>query len=293
MNVVTRLDFDGVLCAVMLHEMETIAEVGFSTPQALEEGQLMDGLKPGDIVAHLPFHRDAGYWYHNHDTSHLDQAMLANVKGKWGVAPSSSRQIFDHYKSAKLDKYKPLVELADKIGTANMTKEDVLTPSAWVKVAYTLDPRFAMDYNYGMTMMNAIKAGKSPDEILALPQVARRWQLYQADEERYQEELKAHTKVFGNVILTDFRTLDRAPRGNRFFAFIQYPEGNVHVRLESGAGRRVKVSVSKSIFNKTCQVDVGKLMEEYGGGGPAGAGTCIIGALTADEKVMEIIKKLK
>jgi len=293
MNLVTRLDFDGIVSAVMIHEMEPVSGINFADPKTLEEGGLLDILERGDIIAHLPIHPDAGIWFHNHDTSHIDQRLLEKVKGKFGVAPSTAHQVYEYYKSPKLERYVPLVNVADKIGTANLTEEDILAPKDWMMVSYTLDPRFSQDHSFGMLIMDGIKGGKSAAEVLTIPQVARRVELYKKDEERFLEELKKASKVMGNVIITDFRELYQAPRGNRFRVFVEYPDGNVHLRIEAMPGFRTKVSVSRSIINHTCNVHIGHLMEEYGGGGMEGAGTCMVGKKAADEKIVEIVKKLK
>ncbi|NQT35579.1 hypothetical protein HQ587_10350 [bacterium] len=293
MNLVTRLDFDGILCGVMIHDMENVADINFTDPKTMEEGGLLDILEPSDIIAHLPIHSDAGMWFHNHDASHVDSRLLEGVKGKWGVAPSTSRQVYEFYNNPALQKYEPIIAVADRIGTANLTQEDVQSPKEWVMISYTLDPRFTLDDSYGKLILQAIKDGRTPNDILALPAVEKRVDLYVQDVKRYIEEVKAHTKLEGNVILTDFRELVQAPRGNRFAVFVMYPDGNVHVRLDGLGGFRTKVSVSKSIFNRTCPHHIGRMMEEYGGGGPEGAGTCMLGRKSAPEKIPEILNRLK
>ncbi len=293
MNLITRLDFDGILCAAMIHEIESIRDISFSDPKTIEEGGLLDILQRGDVVAHLPFHSDAGIWFHNHDVSHINPERLKGVKGKYGVAPSTARQVYEYYNSPVLQKYEPLVKIADKIGSANLDKDDIISPTGWVLVSCTLDPRFSHDHSYGILILNSIKGDRSAEEVLALPPVTRRVELYKSDEKQYLTALKEHTKLYGNIIITDFRGLDHAPRGNRFVVFVEYEQGNVHVRLESLGGFRTKVSVSKSILNRTSKVNVGRMLEDFGGGGPEGAGTCIFGRKTAEDKIVDIINKLK
>ena len=121
----------------------------------------------------------------------------------------------------------------------------------------------------------------------------KRIRRYFHDEDVYQELLAKHTKMSGKVIVTDFRNLETVPHGNRFSVFPAYPDGNVHIRLQAAGMRRVKASVSKSITNKTCNVNIGKMLEEFGGGGPAGAGTCMLGHKTADKRIEQIINSLK
>ncbi len=292
MNLITRLDFDGIVCAVMIYQMENVNDFSFSTPQTIEEGGLMDFLEVGDIIAHLPHHPDVGIWFHNHDVSHVNPANLQKIRGKFGVAPSTSRQVYDYYNSPELQSFEHLVKTADRIGTAQLTQEEVTNPSGWILISYTLDPRFISDHNFGVLIMDQMKFGKSPEEIIALEQVQKRVEIYKGDEANYIGALKEHTEMQGKVILTDFRGMERTPRGNRFSVFVHFPEGNVHMRLQSQSGFRVKVSVSKSIFNRTCSVHIGRMMEEYGGGGPEGAGTCIVGRKTGPEKIAEMINRL-
>lgn len=293
MNLVTRLDLDGLICASMIHDLENIKNINFSDPRTMEKGGLLDIIAPGDVIAHLPFHPYASLWFHNHDTSHINPELLKKVKGKYGVAPSTTRQVFDYYNDQRLAKYESLLGVTDKVGTNSLTEEEILSPEGWSMVSCTLDHRFSLDYSYGILVLNAIKGSKTPEEILAMPPVARRVELYLKDETAYLTELKAHTMLSDNVILTDFRELMYPPRGNRFRAFVEYPDGNIHVRVESLPGFSTKVSVSKSIFNRTCNVNIGHLMEEYGGGGMEGAGTCMIGKKVADEKIDAIVKVLR
>ena len=142
-------------------------------------------------------------------------------------------------------------------------------------------------------LIEAIKEGLSPDQIIPKPAVDKRIKRYFHDEDVYQENLTKYTKMDGNVIVTDFRSLESVPHGNRFSVFPAYPDGNVHIRLQASGMLRVKVSVSKSITNKTCTVNIGKMLEEFGGGGPAGAGTCLLGRKTADKRIEQIIGSLK
>lgn len=292
MNLITRFDFDGIVSAVLIYKMENIADITFSDPKVIEDGQVLGMLDPGDIVAHLPFHPDAGMWFHNHDTFHLDPEILKKTKGKFGEASSTARQVYDYYKSQELEKYLPVIDAVDRIASANLSKEDVISPSGWIMVAYTLDPRFYPEHGYAMLIMNSIMSGKKPEEILQLPQVAKRVSLYNQDEENYRKVLKENTTMMGSVIVTDFRNVPRAPRGNRFTVFVEYPEGGVQVRMDNRAGNRVKVSVGKSIFNRSCKVNIGRLMEQYGGGGMAGAGTCVVARSEADAKLKEMAAKL-
>ncbi|MDP8208001.1 MAG: hypothetical protein P9L92_15135 [Candidatus Electryonea clarkiae] len=294
MQLATRLDFDGLVCAAMIYEMERIEEINFTNPKELEEGRMPFYFDYGDALAHLPFNANARLWFHNRDFESIPPQKLEGVRGKWAHANCVSTLVYEYYNKPELEKFKPLVDHADNLGAAILTKEDILDPKGWMMLCYTLDPRFAQDHGYGVEILTAIRTGKSPEEILQKEKVALRVSRYLEDEKRYRAELKQHTKMDGNVILTDFTDFTDAPRGNRFVAFLAYPDGNVQVRVDNDRDpMRLKVSVSKSIFNKTCGVNVGELMKEYSGGGVEGAGTCPIAARNKDKRVPEIIEKLK
>lgn len=291
MRLITRLDFDGVVCTAMIRKMETIHEVAFANPKEVEE-RMID-IDFGDAIAHLPFHPDAKLWFHNHDISNINPVLLQGVRGKFGKAPSAARNVYEHYNSPDLAYFESIVGLVDRIGTADLSEVHIMNPKGWMLVNYTLDPRFTAEYSYGMLLIESLIAGKTAEEVLAHPDVQKRVDRYHRDEEKYTATLKEYTKLIGNVIVTDFRDLKDSPHGNRFSVFTHYPEGNVHIRVDTIDIMRVKMSVSKSILNRTCKVDVGQLMSDFGGGGIEGAGTCLLGKRTADDRIAQIIERLK
>lgn len=291
MQLFTRPDFDGVVSTAMITTVEMIQEVNYSTPQDVQERMIE--IDFGDAIAHLPFHPDARLWFQNHDASSVNPAMLKGVRGSFKAASSTSRLIYEFYKSDKLTKYAHLVDEVDRIATANLTVDDIKSPKGWVLVSNTLDARFIQEHEYTAFLIEAIKEGLSADQVIAKPPVDKRIKRYYHDEDIYQENLSKYTHMVGNVIVTDFRALESEPHGNRFSVFPAYPDGNVHIRLQASGTLRVKVSVSKSITNKTCNINIGKMLEEFGGGGPAGAGTCMLSRNSAEQRIEEIIGKLK
>ena len=291
MQLITRLDFDGVVCAAMISEMETIHEIEFSNPKDVEDR--MVEIDFGDALVHLPFHPDASIWFQNREPSNIAESLLKNVRGKFENAPSTARLVLDYYKSPNLARYEKIVNEVDRIQSADLTRDDIMSPKGWVMLSYTLDPRFMQEREYGVYLIELIREGKTVNDILAKEPVAKRVKRYLGDEEKYSQVLGTHTKVQGNVIITDFRDLTDQPHGNRFFVFTKFPDANVHIRLDQLDRMRVKASVSKSIINNTCKVDIGNLMEEFGGGGVAGAGACLLGTRTADTRIAQIVDKLK
>jgi nanoRNase/pAp phosphatase (c-di-AMP/oligoRNAs hydrolase) len=124
--------------------------------------------------------------------------------------------------------------------------------------------------------------------------VAERAARLREQDHAFREALLAHSRAVANVVVTDFRSVDSVPAGNRFLVFTLFPEANVGVRVQWGPGRqKVAVTGGRSIFNRTSKANVGVLMSLYGGGGHAGAGACLLSPATADAQIAEIVEALK
>ena len=96
------------------------------------------------------------------------------------------------------------------------------------------------------------------------------------------------------MVVTDFRDLSKIPQGNRFLVYTLYPGANVSIRIFWGRNKEnVVVAVGHSIFNRTSDVDIGKLLRKFGGGGQQGAGTCQFPKETADDQITEILSRLR
>ena len=291
MQLITRMDFDGLMCTAMITRMETIHEINFSNPADVDN-RMID-IDFGDALVHLPFHPDAGMWFFNHEPRNVTESQLKGIRGKYEKAPSTARLVYRYYNSPDLAKYEEIIEDVDRIQSANLTRDDIVSPRGWVLLSYTLDPRFEQERDYGMLLIEVIREGRSAEEILAMQSVSKRIDRYKKDEETYAGILSKFTKTQGNVIITDFRNLKNTPHGNRFFVFTKYPDGNVHLRVEELDRMRVRISLGKSMINRTCNVNIGELLEEFGGGGIEGAGTCILGQRTADARIAQLVEKLK
>ena len=294
MRLFTRADFDGVACAALICDVEEIDQIVFAHPKDMQDGIVE--VAPGDAIANLPYHPNAALWFDHHDKAQDLPDPMPDVRGKCGVAPSAARLIYEYYNSGKLKKYDSMLIDVDKVDSAHLDIEDVLDPKGWVLLSYTIDPRTAMGgfREYSLSLIEYIREGKTIDEILSLPSVQGRLDRFDIEEAEYKEAILEHSKLDGNVIVTDFRSHDKIPTGNRFLPFPLFLKGNVQVRIHWKFTKdMVVVAVGKSIFNRTCEAHVGNLMSKYGGGGLAGAGSCALEVETADAQIAEIIADLK
>jgi hypothetical protein len=295
MRLVTRPDLDGLTCAVLLSECETIDSVELLQPQDVADRRV--GIGPSDILANLPYHPACGMWFDNHLLTDAKTTPAAGFRGRYGQAPSAARLVYEHYLSshAELARHEGLVAETDRLDSAQLTMDDVLSPSGYVLVGLTLDPRTGLGSprEYFDLLLPAVR-DRPVAEVVELPAVRSRAARMHEQDRAFRDALLGCSRADDNVVLTDFRRLDPIPAGNRFLVFTLFPKANVGVRVEWTRGReKVAVSAGRSIFNRTSRANLGVLMSLHGGGGQAGAGACRLAPATADAEIAEIVETLK
>ena len=297
MRLVTRADWDGLASAVLLTTVEQIEAIQFAYPKDIQDGKV--NVLENSIVVNLPYHPNAALWFDHHASEEdlaAPMAAFTAIKGNFGLAPSAARLIYEYYGGdARLAKFTDLLAATDKVDSAQLTQEDVLNPFGFILLAYTVDPRSGLRghdlEDYFLLLVDWLKT-KSVDEILALPEVKRLTERLKADDHRFREALLKHSRVEGNLVITDFRGM-ATPAGNRYLIYTLFPQVNLSVRLYDGQPGYSSIAVGHSLFNRTSTVNVGKLLAEYGGGGHVGAGTAQFPVAEAEAKFNEIIARLK
>lgn len=297
MRLVTRADWDGLVSSVLLTTVEQIEAIQFAYPKDIQDGKV--NISENSIVVNLPYHPNAALWFDHHSSEEdlaVPTAAFTAIKGKFGLAPSAARLIYDYYGGdARLARYADLLEATDRVDSAQLTQEDVLNPAGYILLAYTVDPRSGLRGHdleeYFLLLVNWLKT-KALDEILALPEVKRLTERLRADDHRFREALLKHSRMDDNVVITDFRGMP-IPAGNRYLVYTLFPQANVSARFYDGRPGHSSIAVGHSLFNRTCKVNVGKLLGEYGGGGHVGAGTAQFPNAEAEAKFSEIVARLK
>jgi len=291
MRLITRADLDGMTCALLLKEVEPIDVVDFAHPKDVQDGKV--AVSGDDILANLPYDERAALWF-DHHVSQADFSWNPNMRGAYDVAPSAARVIANHYKSPKFDRYHTLLEETDRLDAAILTRDDIVNPQGWILIGYTLDPRSMLPkYQDYFRHVMELASSKTPEEILADPQVKLRVDALQAQESAFLAHLEADSHLDGNVIVTDVRGKTDIPTGNRFLIYTLFPEGNVSMRIADGfGGKVVSIQLGHSILNRTCHTNVGDLLGGYGGGGHEGAGTCQPAHDDAERVIAEILATL-
>ncbi len=293
MRIVTRPDFDGVVCAVLLYEVENITRpIKWVEPNEMQKGlvEVLDG----DIIANLPHHRNCSLWFDHHFTNRPD----GEFRGAYKIAPSAAGVIFEYYAGKFKNDYTGLVKQADKIDSADLTEDEVVHPEnyPYVLLSMTIVGRESYDEEYWNLLVDLFrKQATDIDEILKHPVVRKKCDDVVVQNERYKDLLKKYTRLEGHVAITDFRPLKTAPPGNRFLAYSLFPESsaNVKIRYDNRDPKKLIVSVGHSIFNRSCKVNVGDMLSKFEGGGHEKAGACAFDAGKADEYIPGIISILK
>jgi len=300
MRLVTRSDFDGLGCGVLLSEMGIIDSFKFVHPKDVQDGKVE--VTSDDVLANVPYVPGCGLWF-DHHSSEAERALHSEgYQGCCKPAPSTARVIYDYYGGKeKLARFDELMAAVDKYDSGMLDREDVLHPTDWILLAFVMDPRTGLgryhDYrisNYQlMAEMIEYCRTKSVDEIQEIPDVEHRINRYFAHEPKFREFLAAHSTIHQNVLVTDLRGVAETPCGNRFVVYAMYPETNISIRIIDGKANAFCVfAVGHSIFNRTSKTDVGSLMLRHGGGGHQQSGTCQISYDDADRVLKKLIAQM-
>jgi hypothetical protein len=293
MRLVTRGDLDGVTSAVLLSEMEEIDSIELIHPQDITNKKF--GITGNDIMANLPYHPDCAMWFDHHELTESNEKPPAWYKGRHAIAPSVSRVIYEYYHSEKLRKYDELVKETDRLDSARLDIADVTDPEGVILLGFTIDGRTGMGSfkDYFNSLVSWLRT-MPLDEVLKQPEVVQRVRRMKDANADFLSHLKTHSEKDGNVVITDFRSLEKVPVGNRFLIYTIFPEVNVSVRLQWGPGKNfVAATLGHNIFDKSCRTNIGQLCSMYGGGGHRGAGACVLDPKEADRQIKEIVETLK
>jgi nanoRNase/pAp phosphatase (c-di-AMP/oligoRNAs hydrolase) len=259
---------------------------------------MQDGTIPvteNDIITNLPYVKGCGLWFDHHTSEGEKVEDIGEFRGYFAEAPSAAQVIYDYYKHPDFEQFRDLLDATNRVDSGNLTTEDVSNPSGWVLLGLTLDPRTGLgaDFRQYFRWLVEYVKEKPLAQVLEHPEVKKRCQRVQQEQEAFRKFLLEHSRQEENVIITDLRGTKDMPAGNRFVIYTLYPQANVEVRIFPGRLGNTVVAAGRSIFNRTCNINLGKLMGEYGGGGHAAAATCQLPNEVADAKIAEIIQRLK
>ncbi len=297
MRLLTRSDFDGICCAVLLKEQGIIEEMVYAHPKDLQDGKVV--VTPDDVLANVPFVEGCGLWFDHHSSESERLDLAGMYEGRSAPGPSAARHVYEYYGLKKLAKFDEMVTAVDKVDSAQLSESDILDPKGWVLLGFICDPRTGLGYRKGYRIGNLAlmkdlveyMRTRSISEILDIPDVRERVDYYTESVEAHRALLSQRSRVEGRVVISDFRGVAEIPPGNRFLVYAMFPETNISIRLLDGRNKEfVSISTGYSILNRTATVDVGSLMLSYGGGGHKAVGTCQVPYEDADRILTELVE---
>ena len=281
-RLVTRSDFDGLVCAVLLKELDLVDDILFVHPKDMQDGKVEIG--PRDITTNLPYVEGAHLVFDHHHSETVRVGKRDNhiIDAK---APSAARVVYDYYGGAQRfqNVSQEMMAAVDKGDSAQFSREDILEPQGWDLLNFLMDARTGLgrfrqftisNYQLMMKLIDFCR-NQTGEEILELPDVKERVDMYREHAPQFKEQLLRCGRVHENLVVLDLRNEETIWCGNRFLIYALYPQCNISIHQMWGRQKQNMVfATGKSILDRSCTTNVGELMLRYGGGGHLAAGTC-------------------
>jgi len=300
-RLVTRSDFDGLVCAVLLKHLDMIDDIKFVHPKDMQDGKI--DITSNDITTNLPYVPTAHIVFDHHES----EAMRNGTDHKNYVidasADSAARIVWKHFggHDAFPKSWDDMMVAVDKADSAQYNMEEVLHPKNWELLNMLMDSRTGLgrfrefrisNYELMMQLIDYCRE-HTIQEILELPDVIERVELYESHKAEFEAQLKRCAVVHGNLVVLDLRDEEVIHPGSRFAIYAMFPETNISIHQMWGLKQQNTVfATGKSIFDRSCATNVGELMLQYGGGGHAAAGTCQVENDKAETALNDLIAQI-
>jgi nanoRNase/pAp phosphatase (c-di-AMP/oligoRNAs hydrolase) len=299
-RLITRSDFDGLVCAILLKDVGIIDEIKFVHPKDMQDGLIE--VTDNDITTNLPY-VDGVHLAFDH---HLSETIRNEQRDNHIIdpdAPSAARVVYDYYGGAGRfpAEWDEMMDAVDKGDSAQFSQEEILKPSGWVLMNFLMDARTGLgrfrefrisNYQLMMELIDMCKDHQIGD-VMELDDVKERVELYFDHEEKAIDQIKRCATVHNNLVVLDLRNEETIYAVNRFMIYALFPETNISIHVMWGLKQQNTVfAVGKSILDRSSNTNVGELCLNYGGGGHIAAGTCQIDNEKVDATLQEIIGKI-
>lgn len=298
-RLVTRSDFDGLVCGALLNSLNMIDDVKFVHPKDMQDGKVE--ITNRDITTNLPY-VEGVYIAFDHHISELERVGTPKNYITDPDAASCAGVVYEYFGEDKFPSIdEDMMFAVDKVDSGNFSQSDVLHPDGWVLLSFIMDARTGLGRfrefkisNYDLMMMLMKKCVEIPlSEILELPDVTERTKLFFEHEEKFKEQIQKCTKVYDNLIILDLRNEETIWAGNRFMIYALFPDQNISIHAMWGKDKQNTVfAVGKSIVNLSSNVNVGELCLKYGGGGHEAAGTCQVDNDKSEQVLKELVQQI-
>jgi nanoRNase/pAp phosphatase (c-di-AMP/oligoRNAs hydrolase) len=301
-RLVTRSDFDGLVCGALLKELGILEEILFVHPKDVQDGKV--DLTARDITTNLPYRPEVALSFDHHSSERERVLDDAGNRVFAAGAPSAARLVYEHFGGVERfpQVSAEMMEAVDRADAAQLSITDILEPEGWIFLSYLMDPRTGLgrfrdfrisNYNLMMQLIDHCLE-MSIDEILASPDVAERVELYREHADAAGEQIRRCSSVHGRLVVLDLRDEQVIHPTNRFLLYALYPECRVSIHVLWGLKQQNTVfAVGRSIVDRSSELDIGALMLQHGGGGHEAAGTCQIANDHAEAVLAELIATIE
>ncbi len=301
-RLITRSDMDGLVCGVLLKELGVIDDIMFAHPKDMQDGLIEVG--PEDITTNLPYNANAYISFDHHASEALrvkDEPENHVINPK---APSAARVVYEYFGGASAFPTisEEMMLAVDKADSADFTKEEILSPTGWPLLSFIMDARTGLgrfrdfnisNYQLMMKLIDYCRNHGDIKEILKLPDVKERVDLYFEQEAKCKQQIERCGEKHGKLVVLDLRQEETIWAGNRFLVYALFPQCAVSLHVLWGKNKQNTVfACGKSIVNRSSKVKIGKVMLEYGGGGHDAAGTCQVENLKSEQTLKELIERI-
>ncbi|WP_444998323.1 exopolyphosphatase [Aliikangiella sp. IMCC44359] len=299
-RLITRSDFDGLVCAVLLKHLNIIDDIKFVHPKDMQDGKIE--VTNNDISTNLPYVQGVHIAFDHHLSETIRNEKVDNHIID-PDAPSAARVVWQHYGGLEVfpEEWNDMMEAVDRGDSAQFTKEQVLNPKDWDLLNFLMDARTGLgrfrefrisNYNLMMDLIDYCK-NHTIEEIMQLPDVVERIELYNQQDTLFKQQLKKCSTVHKNLVVLDLREEEIIHAGNRFVIYALFPECNISIHVMWGFQKQNTVfATGKSIFDKSSKTNVGELMLKYGGGGHQAAGTCQVAHEKSEDTMKALIEQI-
>jgi len=290
-RLIVRPDFDGLVCSLYLKKIFRISAVAYSEPKDIQDGNFK--VQPQDIIANLPYHPNCSWWFDHHASNEIPETF----RGIYEVAPSAAGLIWNGFKDQNpaLNAFKNLTQMTDLIDGGFYTIEDILNPQGYYLISYTVIPSPDLKDAEYWDLLTDLLDLNDPVQILHEPEVNRRVQDFLTGQDLFKTLVLANSKSENGVLISDFRATV-LPEGsfNRFLPYALFPEAKLSITITPLPEKpgMIKISLAKSVLNRTSDLHVGFLLRKFGGGGHAGAGSIRVQENQSEKILGELLTEI-
>ncbi|MCV6614828.1 MAG: exopolyphosphatase, partial [Cellvibrionaceae bacterium] len=214
-RLVTRSDFDGLVCAVLLKHLQLVDEIVFVHPKDMQDGKVE--ISNNDITTNLPYvpgvHLAFDHHYSETLRNDVEPGHIIDAD-----APSAARVVFDHYGgfNAFPAAWADMLDAVDKADSAMFTQSEILYPNNWVLLNFIMDARTGLgrfrDFtisNYDLMMKLIDCCSTMPiEDILLLEDVQERVEMYQDHSLLFMDQIRRNTTVYDNLVVLNLQEQD-------------------------------------------------------------------------------------